>query len=215
MKNILSLLFLFLCCGCHREPPEPKGPLFDVPLLFGKTQGEINQQLGVMEVPNIWEKNGTKLTAQYSQSGLLTGFLLESDEPLKDEKRDVFLKRSNLKQDDSRYQVSFVEAPDKVFYFTGAQIQLPTTHEVELRVEGPEVLVNVNANGEEFTTIPPWKNDDKKLQASVGQQISLSVSLFPTKGTPPGEPLKLQIIVDGRVVKEVSKAYEARCELTL
>ncbi len=207
MKKYAPFLFLLLLFGCHREPPEPSGPLFDVPSLIGKTQGEIEQQTG--------EKQGTKLTAQFSQSGLLSGFTLESEAPLKDEKREAFLKRGNLKQDDARYQISFVEAPDKVFYFTGVQVQLPSTHEVELRVEGPETLINVSANGEEFTTVPPWSNADKKLQANIGQTIVLTANLFPQKGVPPAQPLKLQIVVDGRVLKEFSNPYEAHCELVL
>jgi hypothetical protein len=215
MKTFAPLLLLLFIVGCHREPPAQKGPLFDVPSLIGKTQSEVEKQLGAPVAPNTWQKDNTKLTAQWSQSGLLTGFLLESNDPLKDEKRDAFLKRANLKENDSHYQISFVEAPDKVFYFTGAQVQLPSTHEVELRVEGPEVLVSVSANGEEFTTVPPWDNSDKKLQVSIGQQIVLEASLFPTKKTPPSQPLKLQILVDGRVLKEESKPYEAQCALVL
>lgn len=219
MKKVAPLLFfLFIVgchLGCHGELPEPQGPLFDVPALIGKTQGDIQKQLGASPT-NTWQKDATKLSAQWSQSGLLTGFLMESKEPLKDEKREAFLKRGNLKQDDARYQLSFVESPDKVFHFNGVQVQLPATHEVELRVEGPEVLVKVLANGEEFLTLPPWNNAEKKLQISIGQQISLTAQVFTKPGQIPAkEPLKLQIVVDGRVLKEESKPYEARCELVL
>ncbi len=214
MKKFTPLLFLFLFFGCHREAPEPQLPLFDVPSLMGKTQSDIEKILGA-PTNKSWRKDGTKLTAQWSQSGFLTGFLMETDELLKDEKRAAFLKRGNLKEDNPKYQLSFVEAPDKVFCFTGVQVQLPSTHEVELRVDGPEVLVNIAANGEEFTTIPPWDNADKKLQASIGQTITVSARLFPTKQTPPSQPLKVQIIVDDRVLKEESNSYEARCEIVL
>lgn len=217
MKNYALLLFLLLLAGCKGEPPEPKGPLFDVPSLIGKTPTEIEKQLGASPSnPKSWQKNGTKLTAQWSQSGLLSGFTLENEEPLKDEKRAAFLKRGNLKEDDPRYQISFTEAPDKVFHFTGVQVQLPQTHEVELRLEGPEVLVDVTANGETFMTIPPWNNADKKLQIGVGQTISFAASILTKAGrVPPKEPLKLQIVVDGRVLKEAAAPYEARCELVL
>lgn len=217
MKPYALLLLCLLLVSCHREPPEPKGPLFDVPSLIGKTPQEIEKQLGPSTTnPKSWQKNGTKLTANFSQSGLLSGFTLESDEALKDEKRVAFLKRSNLKDDDARYQLSFIEAPDKVFHFTGVQVQLPQNHEVELRLEGPEVLMNVNANGEIFMTIPPWDNADKKLQASVGQQITFAAAVLTKRGqVPPKEPLKLQIVVNGRVFKEISAPYEAKCELVL
>jgi hypothetical protein len=216
MKKYAPLLFLLFLWGCPREPPEPSGPLFDIPSLIGKTQVEIVKQLGTPPVTNSWQKGGTKLTAQFSQSGLLTSFLMESETPLKDEKREDFLKRGNLKGDDAHYQLSFVEAPDKVFYFTGVQVQLPSTHEVEFRIEGPEAMMDVSANGEEFMTIPPWDNNEKKLQASIGQQIVLAAALLPQKGkVPPATPIKLQIVVDGRVLKEESKPYEARCELVL
>ena len=216
MKNY-ALLLLLLLAGCGGEPPEPKGPLFDVPSLIGKTPEDIEKQLGAsMSNPKSWQKNNTKLTAHWSQSGLLTGFVLESDEALKDEKRAAFLKRGNLKEDDPGYQISFVEAPDKVFHFTGVQVQLPQTHEVELRLEGPEVLVDVIANGETFMTIPPWNNADKKLQIGVGQQITFAATVLTKRGqVPPKEPLKLQVVVNGRVLKEASAPYEARCELVL
>lgn len=221
MKNyaplLSSLLVLLLFIGCHREPPEPKGPLFDVPSLIGKTPQEIEKQLGAASTnPKSWQKDETKLTANFSQSGLLTGFTIENNEPLKDEKRAAFLKRGNLKEDDPRYQLSFIEAPDKVFHFTGVQIQLPQNHEVELRLEGPEVLVDVSVNGETFMTIPPWNNSEKKLQASVGQQITFAAAVLTKRGqVPPREPLKLQILVNGRVFKEVSAPYEVKCELVL
>lgn len=216
---LLALFILFASCltGCHREPPEPSGPLFDVPSLIDKTSEEIEKQLGTsMTNPKSWQKNGTKLTANFSQSGLLTGFTVENDEALKDQKRSAFLKRSNLKEDDPRYQLAFIEAPDKVFHFTGVQVQLPQTHQVELRLEGPEVLVDVNANGEVFMTIPPWNNADKKLQCNIGQQVTFAAAVLTKKGqVPPKEPLKLQIVVDGRVFKEASAPYEAKCELIL
>ena len=61
--------------GCHRQSPAPTGPLFDVPALIGKTQNEIEKQLGT-STTKFWQKDGTKLSAQWSQSGFLTGIFI-------------------------------------------------------------------------------------------------------------------------------------------
>lgn len=228
MKKCLPLLFLLFVGGCPRQPPAPTGPDFDIPALVGKTQTQVEAQLGASSTtPKSWQRGESKLTAEFSQSGLPTGFLLEGDgTPIKDDKQDAFLKQGNLQTDDPRYQVAFVEAPDKVFHFTGARVELPSTHQIELRLNGPEMLTEFSydiggntsgGSGEERTlTIPPWNSASEKLQASIGQKITMSARIFTKPGQiPPNHKLQLQIVVDGRVLKESTGPGYAQCEVVL
>jgi hypothetical protein len=221
MKKCLPLILLLFLMGCNRTSPAPAGPVFDVPSLLGKTRGEIEAMLGAApgETRKTWQRDGVKLTAEFSQSGLLSGLLLEGAVQ-RDAQRDEFLKFGNLKQDDARYTLSFIEDQSQVFHFSGVRISVPQTRDVELRLDGPEVMVNLSysagGKAEKILTIPPWNTQSEKLQANLGETISISVSVLTKPDQlPPAEALKLQIVVDGRVLKETSAAGFAKCEMVL
>ena len=233
MKKYAPLfILLLLFVGCRREPPAPTGPVFDVPSLLGKTISEIEKILGPTPTVTkegetlsrkVWKRDGYTLTITYSPpSGFVSGFTLDTEEARKDEKRDNFLKIGNLKEGDERYQISFIEAEDKVFYFTGARVDVPQTHKVEFRVDGPQAVVTVTyamlaegsgGSGDSIMTVPPWTT---QTTATIGQQIVLSVAVMTKPGQmPPPQKLKLQIIVDGRVLKEASASGYAKAEVKL
>lgn len=229
MKNYALLLILLCPCGCRHTPPAPVGPLFDVPALVGKTATQAEKQLGPATQAGpgqkVWKRDDTALTIKFSPpSDIVTEFSLDAQgEPLPDEKRDAFLKNANLKAEgEARYQLSFIEAPDKVFYFTGVRVNVPQAHKVEFRVEGPEVLVSVTyaamaegagGLGDNILTLPPW---NVETPANIGQRLVLAVAAMTKPGqAPPTQPFHLQILVDGRVLKEASAVGSAKCEAQL
>ena len=233
MKNHLPLRFvpllLLLLCGCNRTPPAPIGPLFDVPSLLGKSMKDVEKRLGApsqaSEGRKIWQKDGAALTVKFSPtSDIVTGFSLDAQgEPRKDEEREDFLKIGSLKAaGDARYHVAFIEAPDKVFHFSGVRVDLPQTHKVELRVDGPQVLVSITyalmsegsgGSGDNFLNLPPW---NVETNATIGQKIVLAVAVMSKPGqSPPAEKLRLQIVIDDRVLKETSAVGSAKCEAQL
>ena len=228
MKNY-ALLLLFCLSGCHRQSPAPVGPVFDVPSLLGKTATQVEKQLGapsqIAPDKKVWKRDDVALTMKFSPpSDLVTEFSLDAQgEPLADALRDDFLKSGHLTAEgDDRYQLAFTEAPDKVFYFTGARIDLPQTHNAEFRVTGPEVLVSVtyammaegaSGLGDNILTLPPWNLESK---ANIGQRLVFSVAAMTKPGqAPPKQAFKLQILVDGRVLKEASGVASAKCEAQL
>jgi hypothetical protein len=220
------LLFLLLLVGCNREPAAPTGPIFDMPSLVGKTMGEIEKTLGApaqsAEGKKTWQRDGVTLVVEYSPSSdLIKGFTLEAQgEPRKDEARDIFLKTGNLKEGDARYQISFIEAPDKVFYFTGVRVDVPQTHNVEFVLSGPQAMISVttlvaggSGTGDSVLTIPPWNT---KTTANIGQQLVMAAAVITDPKRPaPKEKLLLQIVVNGRVLKETTAVGSARVEVVL
>ncbi len=230
MKNYAPLLLLLLCFGgCRRQPPAPAGPVFDVPTLLGKTATQVEKQLGpalqIAPGQKIWKRDDISLTMKFSPASDLVTELSAAtqNEPLADEKRDEFLKNLHLTAEgDDRYQIAFIEAPDKVFHFTGASVNVPQTHKVEFRVDGPEVLVSVtyammadgaSGSGDSILTLPPW---NLQTNANIGQRLVFAVAALTKPGqAPPKQPFRLQILVNGRVLKKSEAVGSVKCEAQL
>ncbi|MDQ3814221.1 MAG: hypothetical protein M3347_09760 [Armatimonadota bacterium] len=233
------LLILSFGCGSSRS----SGPVFDIPALLDKKIAQVEAALGppaanatTPAVPattatgvelarKTFQKDGQTLVVTYAKhNGEVAKFEISSDSRmLKEEKKKDFLRIGNLKEDDPRYTVNYVEATDKPFYYTGVEVLVkPVEHQVKLRVIGSSDLVMVNyelrpPGGEvkaekDLLTLPPW---EVSASAVSGTQVSISGVLF---GRPRTRSPKftLQILLDGKVVKEsASTGMTTQCSLLL
>lgn len=109
-------------CKAIAAPPPGQSYVYDIPSLLGKTLGQVTEVLGTPEkVTEVaqgdtqgdrsFEKNGLGLLVTYEvSSNKVLEFFLESDNPsgASSDKKHM-LEIGNLKEDDSRYSVEFVE----------------------------------------------------------------------------------------------------------
>ena len=224
--------------GCRRQQT-PAGPAFDVPRLIDKDIQAVQAILGPESPapPNLpplpsdnhayksWSKHTQWLTVEYSKSsGLIVAFTLSVDEQsgaLKDREKATFLKTGNLKEDDTRYNIAFVEAGE-VFRFTGVKITpQQTMHTVVFRVtEGSSLLqvgyaVGAGSTPQTVITIPPWEHT---TAAAIGTRLSLEAVPLRTGGVSPAPNLQMtvQVLVNGKVLCENSSSGPAaKCDITL
>jgi hypothetical protein len=222
----LCLAFLSGFAGCGGR--QISGPSFDVPSLLGKKMDEVRTILSTpttTAMPNgpgesaemgsqSFKHDDQILTVTYKKSNMrVTSFQIgtEGDALVrKEDKKNDFLVVGNLKADDPRYSVEFVESAGKPFEYTGVKIiPTPVTHTVILRVTGSSHLVEISyavgggATSEPILTIPPWETT---ISAPDGTSLFLraaaSRQTAATLGTGQEFKVTAEIIVDGKVVRQ-------------
>jgi len=233
----IVLLSLNLGCGSKGST----GPVFDIPALLGKNVDQVEATLGpavasattpppadaaVEEARKTFQKDDHTLVVTYTPHNKeVTKFALGSGDgasPLKDENKAQFLRIGNLKTDDPRYTVNYVESEDKPFYYTGVEVAVkPVEHKLQLRVAGAGELLMVTytvrpvagaAKTDEFFTMPPW---DMTITAVSGTYVSVSAVLFGRQRTRDPK-FTVQVLVDGKVVKQSSSTgTTAQCSWLL
>ena len=223
---LTCLVVLLGLAGCGSR--QDLAPAFDVPALLGKKMDEVRTILSTPATTagpdgpaqsaemgsQSFKRDDQILTVTYKKSNnRVTSFQLgtEGDALVrKEDKKNDFLVVGNLKADDARYSVEFVESAGKPFEYTGVKvIPAPVTHTVILRVTGSSHLVEISysaggaATTEPILTIPPWETT---ISAPDGTFLSLrAVASRQTAATlEMGQEFKVtaQILVDGKVVKE-------------
>ncbi len=227
MKFVTSLLLplvaltLATLSGCQRAPAPPP---FDVPALIGLPVAQVEQKLGVPATQTAnqktWTKDDATLTTTFKPvSGRVTELTLASSETVREEKQSELLQPGQLKPEDKRYSVDWIEAPDVAMSYNGVRIvPAPRTYKVEVRVNGPQQMLQVsyalsgaNPPGETFLTIAPWYQsavlaDDATVQLSA----RLAQSRLPAE-----TPIVAEILVDGKVVASKKASVVATCEWEL
>lgn len=219
-----------LLAGCGSRP---SGPVWNVPALVGKPIEAVNAQLGAGQSgtagdansqQSIWKRADTTLTATWRPTNkrVTEWTLLARDDAhaVRDEEKNQLLVVGQLKENDPRYSLDWIESSERPLFYTGVRV-VPAlqNHAVTLRVSGGPALVQVvysisGAQGKKDDTLtaPPWQEE---FSLPDDTQISLSATVFKTFAGGTGE-LKAEIIADGKVVASATGSEGgAKCETEL
>lgn len=234
MKSLSNKPALFLLAGgalalsgCQSRPV---GPVWDVPALVGGRIDVVKQKLGTPqaeESPDLssgqstWTQGGTTLTAKWRTGNKrVTEWTLTSrdeDHAVREEDHAALLSPGQLKENDPRYSVDWLEAPNRPLFYTGVRV-VPAlkNHTVLLRLSGAPALVQLSyaitgtgAKSDSTLTIAPW---EQPFDLPDDTQVSLSATVVKTIGG--NQPnMKLEILSDGRVVGQAaSSGATIHCE---
>ncbi|HEX8464690.1 MAG TPA: hypothetical protein VF627_08750, partial [Abditibacterium sp.] len=210
-----AAVFALAVAGCGRGAPKP---IWDVPALIGQPSDIVTQRLGAPQALKtdaaraeaIWRRDDVSLSANWKTgSKRVTGWTLisrDNDHAVREESRGELLVPGQLKENDPRYNLEWIEDTQRPLFYTGVKvIPAPKTHAVTIRVTASEALLDVSysagaAGSETFSTIAPW---EKSFTLPDDSQISLSSTL--TKNLQPGSfNMKVEIIADGRVIAQAA-----------
>ena len=229
VKSLFSVficaLVLCLTTSCQRAATPPP---FDVAALVGLPIDEIAKKLGAPQTatdPNqkTWTKDGATLNVTFKpRSGRVTELTLIGRAPenaVRENEQNQLLGDGNLKPNDARYSVDWIEAPERPLYYNGVRIvPAPRTYKVQLRVSGPSDLLQVayalpgaNPPSETFITIAPWD-----IVATVPDNTQIQLSARTARyGTIATSPILAEILVDGKVVESKKVSVIANCDWEL
>ena len=226
---LLCALALCLTTSCQRATTPPP---FDVAALVGLPIDELTKKLGAPQTspeaasnPNqkTWKKGDASLTATFKPlSGRVTELILVARAPenaVRDGEQSQLLGDGNLKQNDARYSVDWIEAPERPLYYNGVRIvPAPRTYQVQLRVNGPPDMLQISYSlpgatppGETFLTIAPW-NIKATVPDDTRVQLIARTAQF---GAIASSPILAEIVVDGKVVASRKVSVVASCEWEL
>lgn len=223
------LLFLLAFClslslaGCNRAPAPPP---FDVPALIGQPIDAVTQRLGAPTAQSAgersWTREGTTLSAQFRPNGRVTALTLtsrEADRAVREGEQEKLLQPGRLPANAPGYSLEWIEAPERPLFYTGVKITpAPRNYKVELRLSGGSAMVEASyalggpaPQAETFLTIAPWN-----LEATLPDDATIQFqSRLYKKRMPGAAPMKVEILVDGKVVasqdsqgRKVACAYE-------
>ena len=231
MKSFLAALLcafalgLFALSGCQKAPAPPP---FDVPALIGLPAIELVKTLGAPAAlstdtanPNqrSWTRDGATLTATFKPvSGRVTELILIARAPenaVRDGAQTELLETGKLQQNDARYSVDWIEAPERPLYFNGVRIvPAPRTYKVQVRVTGPAEMLQISYSlpgatppSEALVTFAPW---DATATVPDDAQIQLSARIA-QDGAIARTPIVAEILVDGKVVQNKKASVVASC----
>ena len=225
LAAVLCALALCLTTSCQRAAAPPP---FDVAALVGLPIDEITKKLGAPQTspaPNqkTWTRGEASLTATFKPlSGRVTEFTLVARAPetaVRDGEQNQLLGAGNLKPDDARYSVDWIEAPNRPLYFNGVRIvPAPRTYQVQLRVSGPSDMLQISYSlpgatppTATFLTVAPW---DIAATAPDDTPIQLSARTA-QDGAIASSPIVTEILVDGKVVARKKVSVVANCNWEL
>ena len=233
MKQFVAALFcalaLCLTTSCQRAATPPP---FDVAALVGLPIDEVSARLGAPQTspeaasnPNqkTWKKGDASLTATFKPlSGRVTELILVARAPenaVRDGEQSQILGDGNLKQNDARYSVDWIEAPERPLYYNGVRIvPAPRTYQVQLRVSGPPDMLQISyalpgaaPPSDTFLTIAPW---DVKATVPDDTRVQL-IARVAQFGAIASSPIVAEIVVDGKVVASRKVSVVASCEWEL
>ncbi len=217
----LTLLCLAMLGGCQKAPAPPP---FDVPALIGLPVGEIEKKLGAPTTssdPNqkTWTRGDATLSATFKPiSGRVTELRLIARTPenaVRDNEQSELLGAGQLKSDDARYSVDWIEAPERPLYYNGVRIvPAPRTYQVQMRVTGPSDMLQIsyslpgaNPPSQTFLTVAPW---DVTATVPDDTQIQL-IARTAQDGAIASTPIVAEILVNGKVVQNKKASVVASC----
>lgn len=226
MKSFLGALIcafalsLTTLSGCQRAATPPP---FDVAALVGLPIEKVRTQLGGVGLSQrlgeeTWTREETNLTAQFKRNGRVTAFTLISREPknaVGESAQTELLDAGKLKQNDARYSLEYLEAPDRPLFYNGVRIvPAPRTYQVQIRVSGPIEMLQISYSlpgatppSETFVTFAPW---DATATVPDDAQIQLSARTAQDQ-TIARTPILAEILVDGKVVQNKKASVVASC----
>ena len=217
---VLTLCVLILASGCRRAPAPPP---FDVPALIGLPMDALTRKLGAptsqQPTQKTWARPGATLAATYKPlSGRVTELTLTGKEAVRDGEQKELLQTGQLKPDDARYSVDYLESPDETLKYNGVRIvPAPRTYQVQVRVSGPPDMLQISyamsgatPSAETFITFAPW---DKTATLPDNAQIQLSART--TRDQIAQTPILAEIVVDGKVVATSKVSVVASCSWEL
>ena len=209
-----------LVSGCHSRPT---GPVWDVPALVGQPIDAASQTLGPAQEgaatdpaqrQSTWTREGTTLSATWKPGNKrVTAWTLVSrdqDHAVREEDRALLLTPGRLQENDARYSLDWIEAPDRPLFYTGVRVvPAPKNHAVVLRLSGVPSLVQLTysitgaqGKNETILVIAPW---EEPFTLPDDSQISLKATVARTiAGNAPN--MKIEIISDGQVVGSAASA---------
>lgn len=219
-----------LLSGCRSRPT---GPVWDVPALVGQPIDAVKQKLGAPQEEtapdpsqgqSIWRHDETTLTAKWRTGNkrVTEWTLVSRDEShaVREEDHAALLVPGQLKENDSRYSLDWIEAPERPLFYTGVRVTPALkNHPVIIRLSGSPALVQLTyaitgaqPQGETILTIAPW---EQTFDLPDDTQVALRATLVKPIGA--SQPnMKLEIISDGRVAATAaSSGSSIHCESEL
>ena len=218
----LSALTIVTLSGCRSAPVAPP---FDVPALLGLPIDQITRQLGQPASspnanPRAWTRDGTTLTATFRPgNGRVTELTLTGQETVRDGEQQQLLQIGQLQASDARYNVDWLEAPDRPLYYNGVRVTpAPRNYKVQLRVSGATEMLQVSyamsgatPPAETFLTVAPWD-----ITATLPDDATIQLSArLAQNGTLAQTPIVAEILVDGKVVASKKASVVATCDYEL
>ena len=214
-------LSLTTLSGCQRAATPPP---FDVAALVGLPLDEITKKLGAPTSSpaanqKTWSHGAATLTATFKPlSGRVTEMTLIARPPesaVRDGEQNQLLADGELKPDDARYSVDWIEAPNRPLFYNGVRIvPAPRTYQVQLRISGPSDMLQISYSlpgadppTETFLTVAPW-DIAATLPDDTPIQLSARVAQY---GAIASSPIVAEILVDGQVVASKKASVVANC----
>lgn len=212
-SRLCFLLLLVSLAGCHSHD---SGPIWDVPAVIGQPIDVAIRRLGPPQSQStvtttigqtVWRHEGRTLTATWKTgSRRVTAWTLQDrDEAnaVREEEKDKLLVAAQLKENDPRYSLEWIEARERPLFYTGVTaVPAPKNHNTVLRVTGSSALLQVSyqatgpqAKSESFMTVAPWETT---LQLPDDSAVTLTVELRKNLGGPAFN-MKCEILEDGVV----------------
>lgn len=232
MKSLPARFAPLVLLGCALSGcgSRPSGPVWNVPALVGQPIDVVKQKLGTAqseEAPDAssgqssWKRGDATLSAKWNTGNkrVTEWTLVSRDEShaVSEENHAALLSPGQLKENDPRYSLDWIEAPQRPLFYTGVRV-VPAlkNHEVVLRLTGSPALVQLSyaitgtgAKSEAILVIAPF---EQPFTLPDDSQVSLTATVAKTiAGNQPN--MKIEIISDGRVIGQAaSSGATIRCE---
>ena len=220
------LLSSWVLAGCHSRS---SGPLWDVPALVGQPIDRVEQTIGsppsaagavAALQQSTWKRGDSTLSATWKPANkrVTSWTLMSRDDAhaVSEEERNVLLLPGQLKENDPRYSLDWIEAAERPLFYTGVRVvPAPRNHLVVLRLSGSPSLVQVSytisgaqAKTDTTLTIAPW---EETFTLPDDSQIALSAIFLQATGAGKND-MKIEIVADGKTVASAAKTGGAiRC----
>lgn len=208
-------------------------PLWDVPSLVGQPIDVVQKTLGKPQsettvapgtTQSLWQHDDVSLRATWKSSNkrVLAYELISRDnsEALREGETSDLLVPGQLKENDPRYSLEWIEATDRPLFYTGVKVvPAPKNHAVVIGVRGTESLLQVAyqisspaGKSDNLLTIAPW---EATFTLPDDATVALSADLYKRINKNPIQ-MKVEIVVDGKVVaSDASTGRGVRCNYEL
>ena len=223
-------LLVLLCCALSGCQSRPVGPVWNVPALVGQPIDAVRQKLGAPqgeEAPDpssgqsTWKRGDTTLSAKWNTGNKRvrewTLVSREEDRAVSEENHAALLSPGQLSENDPRYSLDWVEAPNRPLFYLGVRVvPVLKNHEVVLRLTGAPALVQLSyaitgtgAKSEEILVIAPY---EQPFTLPDDSRVSVTATLAKTiAGNGPN--MKIEIVSDGKVLAQAaSSGATIHCE---
>jgi hypothetical protein len=237
LKKPVFCALVCVLAGCSRsqEPPWNVSAIMGQPIEAAKrTLGTPQQELlpptagPVAALPSptaqsTWKSDDTTLSAIWNTGNKrVTSWTLSRPDAdaVREEDKAALLRPGRLQENDSRYSVEWLEAPERPLFYSGAKIiPAPKNHAVTLRVTGGSALLEISyqtggpqSQNETFITIAPW---EIKTTLPDGAQVMLQSRVVKAGGGGTSE-VNVEIISDGKAVARASSTGQpVKCQFEL